>query len=265
MTYGSPVTIAQVTDLHLFASDRQELLGLPTAQSFQAVLDRLMQLRSHLDLILLTGDLAQDGQAESYQRLQTWLKPLGIPTYLLPGNHDNPMVMQQVLQESPISSEKSFNIKDWNLVLLNSAVPGQVHGYLSEGMLSWLERELQRLKARPTLIAFHHPPFTVGSTWLDGSALQNAEAFFKVIDSYPHVKLVVFGHIHQEFDRQRRGVRYLGCPSTCIQFEPQSAQFALDHEVPGFRLINLYPDGVCKTKVERVNYACQPDFAALGY
>ena len=91
-----PLLIAQITDIHLFADENQELLGLATTQSFQAVLERL-SLQPQLDLLLLTGDLAQDGKPESYQHVQNLLSPFCIPTYWLPGNHDCLPAMEQVL------------------------------------------------------------------------------------------------------------------------------------------------------------------------
>ena len=40
-------------------------------------------------------------------------------------------------------------------------------------------------------------------------------------------------------------------PSTCIQFKRNSDEFALDFLPPGYRWINLYPDGRLETAVER--------------
>jgi 3',5'-cyclic-AMP phosphodiesterase len=265
MVQASPLLIAQVTDIHLFANPSQELLKLPTAKSFQVVLEQLQSLFPQPDVLLLTGDLSQDETPESYQYLQNLLQPLGIPTYWLPGNHDQPSVMQQVLNRAPISPQKSFFAGDWQFILLNSAVPGCVHGQLSRESLDWLELQLQQSREQPTLIALHHPPFPVNSAWLDRISLGNAEELFAVVDRHPQVRLVVFGHIHQEFERSRHGVHYLGCPSTCIQFLPQSETFGLDDKQPGFRLLNLYPNGSFQTKVERVAFSHQLDTAAIGY
>jgi len=265
MSHTPPLLIAQVTDIHLFANPSIELLGLPTVKSFQAVLERLQQLCPQPNLLLLTGDLSQDGQWESYQCLQDLLKPLGIPTYWLPGNHDQPLVMEQVLNQAPISTKKSFQLGGWQFLLLNSAVSGCVHGHLSAESLNWLDLQLQVTSEQPTLIGLHHPPFLVNSKWLDSSTLQNCEELLQVIDRHSQVRLVVFGHIHQQFERSRRGVSYLGCPSTCFQFLPESEKFALDKTEPGFRLINLYPDGRFDTKLERVIYPHQVDTALTGY
>lgn len=266
MNQASPLSIAQVTDVHLFADEKQELLGLNTTQSFQAVIKQLLSVRHCIDLLLLTGDLSQDGTSESYARLQHLLKPLAKPTYWIPGNHDYFPTMQQSLNQAFILPEKEFIQGGWNFVLMNSAVPGYSHGQLSEPTLSWLDYRLANWSTQPTLIALHHPPFLVNSQWLDSSTLENSQEFFAVLDRYPQVKLVLFGHIHQEFHHQRNGVHYLGSPSTSVQFEPNSKHFSLKQEYPGFRLIQLYPDGSWLTQVERVAYSEYIfDLAATGY
>ncbi|KGF72705.1 3',5'-cyclic-nucleotide phosphodiesterase [Neosynechococcus sphagnicola sy1] len=257
--------VAQITDLHLFAAPEEELLGLPTCRSFETVIEAVQQLHPQPDLLLLTGDLSQDGSLESYEHLKSLLSPLGIPTYWLPGNHDDQGVMQQVLTSPPFSNQKSFTVKDWRFLLLNSGVPHYVHGEVSREQLNWLDQELQRAAEQPTLVSLHHPPFVVHSDWLDGSILRNPADLFAVIARHPQVKLVIFGHIHQEFDRQWQQVRFLGTPSTCIQFMPRSTQFSLDETRPGFRLLRLHPDGSWETQVERVLFEHQRDLTASGY
>ncbi len=265
MVNSSPLLIAQVTDIHLFAQTHQRLLGLPTADSLVATIHQLQQLQPQPDFLLLTGDLSQDGTAPSYDRLQTLLAPLRLPIYWLPGNHDDLAVMSESLIHPQFLADKSFQAGGWQFVLLNSAVPGCVHGQLAPESLVWLDQQLQHSADRPTLVSLHHPPFQVHSDWLDTSILQNAADLFAVLDRHPQVKLVLFGHIHQSFHCQRRGVNYLGSPSTSIQFQPQSSDFALDHEKPGFRLLRLYPDGTWQTEIKRVAYVHRMDLAATGY
>jgi 3',5'-cyclic-AMP phosphodiesterase len=265
MNQISPVSIAQVTDIHLFASENQQLLGIPTVDSFCAVIERLKEFRDELDLLLLTGDLSQDGTHQSYESVQNLLNPLQIPTYWLPGNHDCHMVMDEVLNLGMVSRRKSFERGGWNFVLLNSAIPGEVQGCLSAKTLAWLDFELKMLDEKPTLVALHHPPFLVNADWLDSSALRNPEEFFAVLDRHPKVKLVLCGHIHQEFQYQRHNVHYLGTPSTCIQFQPGSSNFAIEQKSPGFRQIKLYPNGTWETRVERVPYVHALELAVRGY
>lgn len=265
MSQSSSLLVAQITDLHLFSSIEQRLLGLPTVDSFQAVIQAIQALERRPDLLLLTGDLAQDYQPESYEMLQEQLGHLQIPTYWVPGNHDCAETMAQVLKRSPFSAQKSFEAGGWQFLLLNSQVPGRVYGALSPESLAWLDQELAQASNRPAIVAFHHPPFRVQSDWLDTSTLQNPDDLFAILDRHPQVKLVVFGHIHQEYSRQRQQVHYLGTPSTCIQFEPNSHDFALDDQSPGFRLLTLYPDGNWHSNVRRTTYNHTPDLAATGY
>lgn len=265
MTSFAPLVVAQITDIHLFADTDRQLLGLPTIESFQAVLRQLKELQHQPDLLLLTGDLSQDGKPESYTRLKNLLEPLGIPTYWLPGNHDAMLAMEKVLRGPIISPQKSFQAGNWQFLLLSSQVPGCVHGCLATESLEWLDQQLSLARNRPALVALHHPPFIVGSNWLDGSRLQNPEDLFAVLDRHPQVKMVLFGHIHQEFSYWRRGVQFFGTPSTCIQFELHRTDFALDEAPPGFRLLHLYPDGTWWTTVERTTYSHQLELAATGY
>lgn len=260
---SSPLRIAQVTDLHLFAKSGQCLLGMPTLRSLQALIEQLRQLDPQPDLLLLTGDLSQDGTIASYDRLQSLLSPLQIPTYWLPGNHDCIEAMERSLTQ--FCPEKAFTQGGWRFLLLNSQDPGCVHGRLSIETLHWLDRQLAEHPTLPTVVSLHHPPFAVNSTWLDTSTLQNAVELFSVLDRYPQVKLVVFGHIHQEFQHQRNEVTFLGTPSTCIQFARESDEFALGQEPPGFRLIELYSDGTWMSQVNRVKFSHALDLAATGY
>jgi Icc protein len=246
------IQLLQLTDTHLFEDETLTSKGVATVQSFQAVLTHLRTL-PRPDLLLLTGDLSQDETAASYHRLYRAIAPLGIPTYWLPGNHDQPQIMQQILNQPPFSAENRIEAGEWVILLLNSVVPGEVHGELSSESLAWLKENLQTTGNRPVLIALHHPPLLTGSTWMDGINLHNSEIFQHLISQFPNVKLVLFGHIHQELDQEIDGVRYLATPSTCVQFQPNSDEFAIDGDrTPGFRQITLFPDGTFTTRVIRI-------------
>lgn len=254
MNSSPPLLVAQITDTHLFAEFESEVFSVQTYNSLQTVIERLRKLQPQPDILLLTGDISQDETSLSYDRLYNSIAPLNIPTYWLPGNHDNLPVMEQVLKKSPLNTTKSFQSGGWNFLLLSSLIPGCVHGEISQQSLEWLEIQLQLNPNLPTLIAIHHPPCLINSQWMDNINLRNYEEFLAVSDRYPQIKLVVFGHIHQEFAMARHGVDYLGCPSTCVQFQPQSQEFAIDkRSQPGLRLLNLFENGTYDTEVVRAH------------
>jgi 3',5'-cyclic-AMP phosphodiesterase len=250
-----PLLIAQLTDTHLFADGSQEMLGCRTNQSFQAVIADISQLQPQPDVLLLTGDLSQDETLESYAYLRSLIEPLQIPTYWIPGNHDQGLAdMEQVLNSPLISPDKQFQKGEWNFILLNTMMIDKVQGRLSIAELTRLEQQLQ-LHQQPTIAVLHHPPLPVGADCMDQIRLENSDELFEIIDRFPHVKLVLFGHIHHAFEQLRRSVRYVGTPSTCVQLEPLSDVFTIDDRPPGFRLLRLYPDGQYETEVRRVAIA----------
>ncbi|WP_204329604.1 metallophosphoesterase, partial [Proteus mirabilis] len=57
------VRILQITDTHLFAEKHETLLGINTWESYHAVLDAIHASQRECDLIVATGDLAQDHSA----------------------------------------------------------------------------------------------------------------------------------------------------------------------------------------------------------
>lgn len=261
----SPLLIAQLSDLHIFATSDRDLLGVNTVSSLEVVLRHLQSLPVLPDQLLLTGDLAQDETSAAYQQIQDLIAPLQIPTYWLPGNHDHLPTMRRTFTQPIFHSSKSYRMGGWQFLLLNSSVTGKVYGELSVDSLEELDRELGQCSPHPTLIALHHPPFSIQSDWLDQIGLQNSADLFAILDRHPHVKLVIFGHIHQQFEHQRGAVRYLSTPSTCIQFAPHSKTFALDYTQPGFRLLQLHSDGTFATEIKRVMFSPQLDFSAKGY
>lgn len=117
MKKSSPLLIAQLSDLHLFANPDRDLLGLNTFSSLEAVVQKLKQLPVLPDQLLLTGDLAQDETPLAYQLIQSLIAPLQIPTYWLPGNHDHLPTMQATFTAPSFQAQKSYQMGDWHFLL----------------------------------------------------------------------------------------------------------------------------------------------------
>ena len=263
---ADPLRIVQFTDLHLYADTRCDLLGVPTEQSF---LDTVRQARCDhwpVDLVLATGDLVHDHEAATYQRLHTHLAALAAPVYCLPGNHDDPALMRAHLCGASVQLRKSVDRGAWRIVLLDSTVPGSDAGHLAAAELTQLDALLSSAADRQVLVCLHHNPVPIGSPWLDTMMVDNAEELFAVLDRHPQVRAVLWGHVHQVYDQVRRGVRLLASPSTCIQFQPQSADFTLDEAAPGYRWLELHANGAIETGVARLaNYTATLDRRSGGY
>jgi Icc protein len=257
--------LVQLTDSHLFADAQGRLLGMDTADSLSRVVELVRAEQPRVDLILASGDLSQDGSLESYQRFAALTAPLDAPARWFAGNHDE----AQMLHEACVGTERLQMVTDlgsWRLIALDSSIPGAVPGRLDAAQLAQLEAALDSAGERHVLLSFHHHPIPVGCNWLDPIGLRNAEALFAVVDRYPNLRCMLWGHVHQEIDRQRNGVRLLASPSTCVQFAPGSEEFQVDSTAPGYRWLRLYDDGRLDTGVSRVTgITFEVDYSVKGY
>jgi len=256
--------IAQITDTHLYADPDGELLGLNTRRCLQQVIELAAQRRPHL--VVATGDLTHDASAAAYQMVRKCFSRLGVPVYCLPGNHDEATALHSSMNDEPCHSVPCLQIGDWQMLFMDSTVNGSEGGHLGEQELDKLHNALAGAPGSPAMVWLHHQPVSVGSRWLDTMAVDNPDAFFEIIDRHPQVRGIIWGHVHQRFERRHKAVRLLATPSTCIQFLPNSEDFAIDHVAPGYRWFDLYSDGHFTTGVERLaSIPGSIDIDASGY
>jgi Icc protein len=267
MTNNSSLRIVQISDIHLFADATRSLLGVNTQESFDTVVDLLHADPLKPDLILLTGDLSQDGTEASYQRIAEQLNAFKVPVFCIPGNHDDSDVMKTTYSSNQqISLDKHKIWESWQIILLDSQKPGAVEGYLAQSELLYLEECLRAYPEHKAIVVFHHQPIPVGTVWLDKLGLTNADALWALVGRFPQVETVLFGHVHQEHEGVKNGIRYYSSPSTCIQFKTNNVEFALEELAPGYRWIELTIDGQLQTGVQRAaHYIGQFDKQAKGY
>lgn len=253
--------IAQLSDFHLTGRIGQ-------APNYHRFLEVLALAKAHRpDLWLLTGDLVNDGNSEAYDWLFEQFAQTGVPYFAIAGNHDVtheigvglPYEQRLHLPLTPDARlldchHHSISSVGWQLLMLDSAIGGQTHGAISSSALSWLDRTLSQ-DASPALIALHHHPLPVGSAWIDAYALSNADAFWAIIDKYPHAKAIICGHVHQAWQLRpalSHPVQLLTCPSTDRQFAPLAQSFAIDEIEAGFRMIQIDNTGALSSYIKRL-------------
>lgn len=243
---STPLRVLQVTDTHLFADPGGTLHGVNTRETLQRVLEAAAR-RPQPDLVLATGDLVHD-QPAAYPALAQMLRQLRAPVAAIAGNHDDAGELR-AMQTSGLHVGGMQRLGSWRILLLNTQVSGKVGGHLNQAELAFLQDELRTAGGAHVLIALHHHPVPLHSAWLDRIALDNPDDFFDIVDRSESVRGIIWGHVHQEFDAVRRGVRLLAAPSTCVQFLPNSRDYAVDDKPPGMRWLSLHKDGRIETEV----------------
>lgn len=241
------IRIMQLSDTHLFSEADRLFDGVDTQASLCRVVAALYQSGNHIDAVLVTGDLVHHAERSAYERLSAQLLKFDCPVFCLPGNHDNPELMDSMLNRDNISTSKSLLFDNWQVILLNSYLPQTHSGALSEKELDFLESSLREADTRHVLVAVHHHPVPVQSPWMDKMMLENGDELFTLLKKFPQVKAIICGHVHQDLGLSQGGIQFFSCPSTCVQFSPRSAEYIKDNLGPGYREILLKMDGQIQT------------------
>ena len=269
MQTSNPARIVQITDTHLYEASDGTLLKMNTHDSLQYVLNMVKAKEPQIDLILATGDIAQDASEAAYRYFIEQMDGLSAPMRWIPGNHDVISVMNKVAGDSDIK-DKLVRVNNWAILLLNTSVVGQVHGNLDDDELVFLSDSLAALQSdgdvEHILITMHHNPVQGNAGWMKDIGLHNEADFWERVKGQDKLRCILYGHVHQDLDFQHNGIRCLCTPSTCIQFKPDVVNFSLDSVNPGYRNLQLHTDGSIDTQVHRVEgFNFEVDFTSPGY
>ena len=80
--------IAQLSDLH-YRLEGDRLQGrIDPHKALVDTIEHIRGLNPQPDVVILSGDLVNDGEAEEYAGLARLLRRLPAPVYAIPGNHD---------------------------------------------------------------------------------------------------------------------------------------------------------------------------------
>lgn len=259
-----PRKLLQITDCHLGESEGERLVGLNTDESLGYVLQHMLAEHQTADLLVCSGDLSNEAGSAAYQRLQEKL-PGHIPQAWLPGNHDDNRLMAEAAGEK-CQFLATVDLGRWQVTLLDSSIPQKVSGFLADAEIERALAILQQHADKHHIFFLHHHLKPVGCKWLDTQVVGNAEQALAAFAQFPQLKLIVNGHVHQESVRQHGHLQLLSTPSTCIQFKPNSDDFALGDEMPGYRWFELFDDGSFATGVSRIDERpLTLDHSAHGY
>lgn len=195
-------TVVQISDTHIVPEGTLLHDKVDTAANLTAALTRIEKLGNDVHAVVLTGDLADKADDASYRRLRSIVEEFtdraGIPVLYTMGNHDERAAFRVgLLGEEPSVEpyDHTMMIGDLRVIVLDSTIPGQHDGELTEEQLAWRAEELATPAPAGTVLALHHPPMPSALTIMDDLGLRDANKLADVIRG-TDVKIVVSGHAH---------------------------------------------------------------------
>ncbi|OBV10024.1 3',5'-cyclic adenosine monophosphate phosphodiesterase CpdA [Erythrobacter dokdonensis DSW-74] len=208
---GHAALIAQMTDIHVgFAPDeRPEELNLTR---FRATLARLLAGPNHPDMLVLSGDITDHGDAESFAKTADLLRDVPFPIVPLVGNHDS---REGLLGAFPqvVPAEGGFlhyvieAPLGLRVICLDTLEDGRHGGAFCETRSLWLADRLAEAPDTPTLIFMHHPPVVAGIDWMDPAPGEPwMERLREVLTGQSQVQAIHCGHLHRQIVTQFAGI-----------------------------------------------------------
>ncbi len=183
--------IAHLSDIHIDAGSRN-------ADRTARVVAYLAALPDPPDAVVITGDLADHGTEAEYEGVRALTAGLPGPVLLLPGNHDDRGPYRKVLTDDdgtgPIN--RAYRAGGVLILLADSSIPGRNDGLLADETIAWLHDCLTANRDLPALVAFHHPPVTLGLPFIDAIRQFEADRLAALVARHPQIVAMLCGHAH---------------------------------------------------------------------
>ena len=221
---SAAMILAQMTDLHAGEEFQVDGAPLDTLDAVRRAVVHLNALTPLPDAVAITGDLVAHEDEQSYAALAEVLAGLAIPFFLVPGNHDDRMLIRRAFADLAYLPQDGdflhYSVEDLplRLIALDSHQPGKIGGRLCAARLDWLAARLAETPERPSLILIHHPPIETGIPAFDAEPLEGAAAFGDLVANRPNVLAIACGHVHRNIEAPWCGSLVTVTASTGYQY-----------------------------------------------
>lgn len=238
------IRLAHLSDLHATADPTAVMAGRRSAQTLKAVMDALAA-DGQPDLVVLTGDISDDASAESYRVVADLVRDAAPVVRWLAGNHDDPTAME----DPELLATGGASVDGWDYLPIDTFLPGKHYGGVGASQVSALDAHLASRAGRHVVIGIHHPPVHDVCPHPD-CQVEDASLLVEMLAQHQSVRVVLSGHLHQEFDVVRHGIRFLGAPSTWLQIgHDGDPHYEPNGLPPAARELTLHEDGTFDTRV----------------
>ena len=244
--------IAQLSDPHVRPEGVLYQGVVDSNAMFAAAIAQVNALDPRPELVLLSGDLVDQGEPAEYAMLRLLLRALAVPALVIPGNHDEREAFRAAFEDHaylPGAGAMNYAVGDRGpvrIVALDVTLPGLHHGAVDEQGARWLDATLACEPDRPTIVMMHQPPFESGVSYLDDYLCRDGGRLSAVVSHHGQVERVVCGHVHRFMHMRFGGTMLCTAPSTATAIDLQLCRDAKpsSHVEPPAMLLHHWRPGV---------------------
>ena len=249
--------LLHLSDTHLIGGEERLYGAVDADARLQRLLDRIEAARIIPSALVFTGDLVDAREPAAYRKLRAMVEPfaarLGCEVIWVMGNHDDRLAMRQHLLGEPPSRgplDRVFLVNGLRIVALDTSVPGQHYGEVTDAQLAWLARVLEVPAPFGTILAMHHPPLPTVADLAVAVELVEQHRLADVLEG-TDVRAILAGHMHYSSFGTFAGIPVSVASSTCytqdLAFE-QAGTRGRD-AAQAFSLVHVYPETVLHSVV----------------
>ncbi len=217
--------IAHVSDTHLLAGGHPLYGKVNTIDHLGQALAQLERSIAKPEAIVFTGDLADLGEPDAYERLKSIVEPvaarMNAQIIWVMGNHDErPEYSKQLFgAESTAPQDRVYDINGLRIISLDTTVPGYHHGELEDAQLEWLAGVLATPAPHGTIIAVHHPPIPTPLLEAMGMLELFDQDKLAAVIRGTDVRGILAGHLHYSTYSTFAGVPVSVASATCYTLD----------------------------------------------
>ncbi|MFK7889816.1 MAG: metallophosphoesterase [Granulosicoccus sp.] len=204
---------AHVSDLHLTPDGPGRDKQFPSSIAMaSAIAEDLRTIADGLDLLVVSGDITERADAESFAIFEQIFERIGLPIVTVPGNHDGPAGMFDYAASSPQFAgwhltNRMIEIERVRLLGLDTNIAGLTHGALDDEALSLVDEQVQRKTDQCLVLVMHHPPLVLGLQQFDEFArIERGDELLDIITASKSEVIVLSGHVHRPYSARDRNV-----------------------------------------------------------
>lgn len=211
-----------ISDTHLLAGGALLYGAAETEKTLTQALEQIERSGIDPEAIVFTGDLADLGEPDAYNRLRAIVEPaaarMGATVIWVMGNHDErPEYSSMLFGEEPndLPQDRVYDINGLRIISFDTTVPGYHHGAMTDAQLEWLADVLSTPAPHGTILALHHPPVPTPLLWaMEMLELEGQDRLAAVVRG-SDVRVILGGHLHYSTHSTFAGIPVSVAAATC--------------------------------------------------